>query len=270
MRGAADKAGGLDQDAAELAVAVDPQVVGPFEADARALRARGGQLRLQALRHAQAHGQRQAGPVGRRQRHAQREGQRIAHAAGPLAAQPAPAGGLHFGHQQHGFVAAIAGACHQLGIGRADAGHDLHGKARQLRLDGLPQRLRRPVDGDEAIMRPPLSRMCRISSSAFGWVCPKALALGPAVLGPLCLFRLFRFRLCAGRQRIAGHGRAPAALGRQQRAAAGGRTAPAGILGLQLPGVGFVDDQAVVVAQLSPAAMLRSATMKMRPSRSSV
>ena len=58
--------------------------------------------RVQALRHADAHRQRQAGPVGRRQRQAERKRQGCAaRCALPLAPQPAAARGLPLGHQQH-------------------------------------------------------------------------------------------------------------------------------------------------------------------------
>lgn len=55
----------------------------------------------------------------------------------------------------------------------------------------------------------------------------------------------FVFLLLAGDAR-----RGRAALGRQQCFAAVAAATPAGVLGLELGGVGLVDDQAVVVVQL--------------------
>ena len=149
------KAGGLHQNAAQLAVAAQPQVIGPFQANARRLaRLQRGQGGLQALGHAHPHGQRQARPVPGRHGQAQRQHEGSPHVALPHAAQAAAPGGLLLGHQQGGLGLPGTGAAHQLGVGRIDAGQHFHREARQQRGHGLPDGLGRPADGGGHALRP--------------------------------------------------------------------------------------------------------------------
>ncbi len=129
------KAGGLDQDAGQLAIG-QPQIVGPLELHAR----------VQAFGQADAHGQRQPRPVGRRQGQPQRKGEGIARLAGPAPAQAAAPGRLLLGHQEGGLHLAGAGPAHQFGVGGADFGQDLHREAREERRYGLPDGFTAPKD----------------------------------------------------------------------------------------------------------------------------
>ena len=125
---------GLDQDPGQLAL-LPPEVVRPLQPDGR----------VQAAGQADTHRQRQAGPVGRRQRQAQREGQRGARGAVPPASEPASASGLRLGHQQHRLRLAGAGPAHEFRVGGIDLRQDLDGEAGQQGRNGLPDGFGRPA-----------------------------------------------------------------------------------------------------------------------------
>ena len=130
------------QNAAELALAV-PEVVRPFQAQLMPV------LRIQTVRQAAAHHQRQARQVAVLQRQPEREGERSAHRLGaqPLLAHAAAAGLLLLGHQQHRLQVAVTGALHQRGVGRIELGQHFHAETGPGRLDAVPQGFGGPLQG---------------------------------------------------------------------------------------------------------------------------
>ena len=141
----ADKTGGLNQNASQLAVTLQPQIIGPFDANLGPTPC-SGQTGLQALGHAHAHSQRQARPVLGCQRQTQREHQRIAHTTDPIAPQPTTALRLLLCYQEYWIRQPIARTAHELGVGGIDAGQHLDRKARQLRRNRFPQSFGIPVN----------------------------------------------------------------------------------------------------------------------------